>query len=311
MSVRTLIVMLVAIGCGGVATYGVFDVVLASRSKGDSAAILKTVRVVVSSVDIGLIGTKITEDMVELQEWPEDLLPDGVIYDKDLVVDQTLRVPVMKGELILSGKYGAGGGMAAIIDPGYRAFTIHTPSHSSGVAGFVMPGDTVDVLLTLKGDEKSDVPNAKTLLQNVKVLASDQMINAPEKNTIKMLKSVTLSVSPQQGLELGLAQSLGTLALMLRNKEDNLCIETSAITANDFGRLGKYAEEQVNSPNQDGPNTSDGRMGDVADASLDGRFAKRENRSAKPALIRTLRGLSPGEIYVPRVAPYNHLSTKK
>ena len=87
--------------------------------------------------------------------------------------------------------------MAAIVDPGYRAFTIHTPNHSAGVAGFVMPGDTVDVLLTR---DNPDIPGGSVttaLLQKVTVLASDQNINAPEANTIKTLKSVTLSVTPE------------------------------------------------------------------------------------------------------------------
>ena len=136
MSVRTLLVVLLAVGCGGIATYGMFSVVRSSRGNADATPIIETEQVAVLTIDVGLVGTKITEDMVRLQDWPKEYLPEGYITDLKDVVNETLRVPVRAGELLLKGKFGAGRGMAAIVDPGYRAFTIHTPNHSAGVAGF-------------------------------------------------------------------------------------------------------------------------------------------------------------------------------
>ena len=308
MSIRTLVVILLAIGCGGVATYGVFHVVQVAQGKSDATPIVETVPVVVSTIDVGLVGTKITSDMVELQEWPKDLQPPGVISDLSEVIDETLRVPVMKGELILTGKYGVGRGMAAIIDPGYRAFTIHTPNHSSGVAGFVMPGDTVDVLLTRDDDNIPGGSITTALLQNVKVLASDQMINAPEQNSIKTLKSVTLSVSPEEGKVLTLAQSGGTLTLMLRNKEDIARNEEGAITWRDIERSEKYAEEQLRQLQGDGVNQAD--PGNQMLTALPDSTLTQETKTRKPLKIRTLRGLSTGEIYTPRVPPVTHFTKK-
>ena len=251
MSVRTLLVVLLAVGCGGIATYGMFSVVRSSRGNADATPIIETEQVAVLTIDVGLVGTKITEDMVRLQDWPKEYLPEGYITDLKDVVNETLRVPVRAGELLLKGKFGAGRGMAAIVDPGYRAFTIHTPNHSAGVAGFVMPGDTVDVLLTR---DNPDIPGGSVttaLLQKVTVLASDQNINAPEANTIKTLKSVTLSVTPEEGKILTLAQSGGTLTLMLRNKEDLQMNDEVAITWKDIEAAEDYAEEQLNPPAQD------------------------------------------------------------
>ena len=305
MSVRTLLVVLLAVGCGGIATYGMFSVVRSSRGNADATPIIETEQVAVLTIDVGLVGTKITEDMVRLQDWPEEYLPEGYITDLKDVVNETLRVPVRAGELLLKGKFGAGRGMAAIVDPGYRAFTIHTPNHSAGVAGFVMPGDTVDVLLTR---DNPDIPGGSVttaLLQKVTVLASDQNINAPEANTIKTLKSVTLSVTPEEGKILTLAQSGGTLTLMLRNKEDLKMNDEVAITWKDIEAAEDYAEEQLNPPAQDTKQES--KL--VTDSDADDPVLPVETtlvvqrtkpKARKPLTIRTLRGLSIGEVHTPR-----------
>ena len=288
MSIRTLVVVLMALGCGGIATFGMFRVLQASRSDNDAAPIVETEQVVVLTVDVGLVGTKITGDMVALKNWPKDYLPAGCITNLEDVVGETLRVPVRAGELLLEGKYGLGRGMAAIVDPGYRAFTIHTPNHSAGVAGFVMPGDSVDVLLTRDDKEIPGGSITTALLQNVKVLASDQMINAPEQNTIKTLKSVTLSVSPEEGKILTLAQSGGTLTLMLRNKEDLKMTTNDAITWRNIQQYVNYAMEQ-----------SEHAAVELVSAKPEITDAPKQ-KSSKPLKIRTLRGLSTGEIYAPR-----------
>ena len=305
MSVRTLLVVLLAVGCGGIATYGMFSVVRSSRGNADATPIIETEQVAVLTIDVGLVGTKITEDMVRLQDWPKEYLPEGYITDLKDVVNETLRVPVRAGELLLKGKFGAGRGMAAIVDPGYRAFTIHTPNHSAGVAGFVMPGDTVDVLLTR---DNPDIPGGSVttaLLQKVTVLASDQNINAPEANTIKTLKSVTLSVTPEEGKILTLAQSGGTLTLMLRNKEDLQMNDEVAITWKDIEAAEDYAEEQLNPPAQD--TKQEGKL--VTDSDADDPVLPVETtlvvqrtkpKARKPLTIRTLRGLSIGEVHTPR-----------
>jgi pilus assembly protein CpaB len=302
MSVRTLLVVLLAIGCGGVATYGMFSIVASTRGSADATPIVETEQVAVLTIDVGLVGTTITSDMVKLQDWPKDYLPDGYITDLEEVIDETLRVPVRAGELLLRGKFGAGRGMAAIVDPGYRAFTIHTPNHSAGVAGFVMPGDTVDVLLTREDPEIPGGSVTTALLQNVKVLASDQNINAPEANTIKTLKSVTLSVTPDEGKILTLAQSGGTLTLMLRNKEDLQTAKDGAITWKDIEGSEAYAEEQMNQVLTSVIKESDSATTAISKLAEDS--VEVQEKTKQPLTIRTLRGLSIGEIQAHRSQPF-------
>jgi pilus assembly protein CpaB len=101
-----------------------------------------------------------------------------------------------------------------------RAFTIHTPSVASGVGGFILPGNKVDVLLTMEGKYGSITT---TLVQNLEILAVDQRIDAPADNRVdpNQLRSVTLLVTPDQAARLGLGQNKGALHLSLRNHEDN------------------------------------------------------------------------------------------
>ena len=168
-----------------------------------------------------------------------------------------------------------------------------------------MPGDTVDVLLTR---DNPDIPGGSVttaLLQKVTVLASDQNINAPEANTIKTLKSVTLSVTPEEGKILTLAQSGGTLTLMLRNKEDLQMNDEVAITWKDIEAAEDYAEEQLNPPAQDTKQESklvtDSDADDPVLPDETTLVVKRTKPPARKSLtIRTLRGLSIGEVHTPR-----------
>ena len=108
-----------------------------------------------------------------------------------------------------------------------RAVSIQTANISSGVTGFVMPNNKVDVLLTMHGMGGNNDPTGGgrtvTLLQNVTVLAVDQKIEAPteQKMDLKEMRAVTLLVTPQQAEQLDLGQNKGVLRLTLRNPLDD------------------------------------------------------------------------------------------
>jgi pilus assembly protein CpaB len=116
--------------------------------------------------------------------------------------------------------------MAALIPSGMRAFTILTPSLASGVGGFILPGNKVDVLLTLEGKRGSITT---TLVQNLEILAVDQQLDAPSDNRVdpKQLRSVTLLVTPEQASRLGLAHNKGALYLALRNHADDRLVHNA------------------------------------------------------------------------------------
>jgi pilus assembly protein CpaB len=148
---------------------------------------------------------------------------------------------IVAGEPILESKLASrdsGRGLAALIPEGMRAYTIQTSRVASNVAGFILPGNSVDVLLTLKGNynDTTGGGSTTTLLQAVEILAVDQRLDAPVDNKInpRELGSVTLLVTPEQAALLDLGQNMGTLTLSLRNPEDAAESLARPATVNDI-----------------------------------------------------------------------------
>jgi pilus assembly protein CpaB len=187
----------------------------------------EVVSVVVAAGDIPR-GQTLTADLLKTRDFPKDFVPAGAITKPEDAIDRTVAIPLSKEDAVLDNKVtpkGAGRGMAALIPRGMRAFTILVPNVASGVAGFMLPGNKVDVLLTLAANGPADLTgggSTTSLLQNVEILAVDQKIDAPSENRIdaKEMRSVTLLVTPNQANLLDLAQNRGLLHLALRNWED-------------------------------------------------------------------------------------------
>lgn len=231
MSIRTIVVLILAIICGVSSAAGVFML------RGPiTEAEIATVPVVVAARDISR-GAVVSTDQLTTQEWPADLVPANVIADISLVAERTAVVPITAGEPILGGKVtdsDSGRGLAALIPSGRRAYTIQTSSVGSNVAGFVLPGNRVDVLLTLRGgsEDTTGGGSSTTLLQAVEILAVDQKLDAPSGNPVEQLRSVTLLVTPEQASLLDLGHNMGTLALSLRNPSDISEADTKPATVN-------------------------------------------------------------------------------
>jgi pilus assembly protein CpaB len=193
-------------------------------------------------------GPPITSDFLKTRDVPRDLVPEGAITRLEDAVDRIAYGALVKEEQLLEAKLtprGAGRGMAALIPPGMRAFTIQTPSVAAGVAGFILPGNRVDVLLTVSSQSPNDQTGGgttTTLLQNVEILAVDQRVDAPADNKVdpKELRSVTLLVTPDHANKLDLGQNRGTLHLSLRNPEDHQPAVTRPTTLADL----RYHQEK-------------------------------------------------------------------
>jgi pilus assembly protein CpaB len=238
-SLRSVLILFLALAFGGSAAVGVSSVV---RGKNAAGKKVDTVPMVVASADIPR-GGMVTADMIKLRDFPKDLAPLGAIGRIEDALERSVIHPLVRDEPILDGKLapkGAGRGMAALIPKGMRAFTINSTGITSGVAGFVLPGNKVDVLMTINGgqgaEDKTGGGSTTTLLQNVEILAVDQKIDAPVDNKVdpNELRSVTLLVNPDQATLLDLGQAKGTLHLSLRNIEDNAPANTRPATFNDL-----------------------------------------------------------------------------
>ncbi|WP_240911473.1 Flp pilus assembly protein CpaB [Paludisphaera soli] len=234
---QTLAVVLVALGCGLAAVLGVRQAL-----KKPAPVAEATVPAVVAKASLRR-DQMLDASMVAVRDVPKDQAPAAGFASIEEAVGRTVSIPMLKGEFVVEPKLlpkGSRPGMAGMIKPGMRAFTILTPTFSSSLAGFLQPGNRVDVLLTSSsnGSQSADQSTSFTVLQNLELLAVHTMVDAttaekPANPTDS--RSVTLLVTPRQASILDLAQNKGTLHLALRNPTDETDAEGSTATLADLG----------------------------------------------------------------------------
>jgi pilus assembly protein CpaB len=306
MHIRTLLIGLLALVFGGSAAMGVY--ILFSQT-GERAESAKT-SIVFATVDLSR-GSGITEESVELRAWPKDLVPEGAITSLEDVLDRSVSIPFVKGEPVLESKLaapGAGRGMAALIPSGMRAVTIQTPNVATGMAGFILPGDRVDVLVTLSSagfDDSSGGAGTTTLLQNVEILAVDQRIQAPSENLVdpRELRSVTLLVTPAEAARLDLGQNKGTLSLTLRNPADTELGDMESATLAGL-RSPRKAGEDTFLDLLDDDNLAGGKSRETNSQILEPVSALKPNTPYVIPPIRTLRGSMSGAVQLQPIPIY-------
>lgn len=291
MSSRAIAALLLATVCGGSASVGLYLL----RTKAPQA--IDEVPVVVASQEIAR-GELIGDAVIATRQWPRALAPASALQDVQDVMGRTALIKLSPGEPILAEKLAdarSGRGLAALIPAGRRAYTIQTSHVASNVAGFVLPGNRVDVLLTLRGgrEESTGGGSSTTLLQAVEILAVDDQLEAPTGNRMdsQQLRSVTLLVTPDQASLLDLGQNMGTLSLSLRNPDDVAEAATEPATVN----VLRYTQ-RLPVPDLDG----DATPAEVQPEPLESSQRADEIAEARPriAQVRTLRGRHAGRILV-------------
>jgi pilus assembly protein CpaB len=178
------------------------------------------------------VGTIITADAIGYQQWPQELVQDAYFLegeaDMSKLLGTVVRNPITAGEPVTQGSLvspGDKGFLAAALTPGMRAITVPV-SAQSGVAGFVFPGDHVDMVLTqsVSGAEGQPLKASETILRNLRVLATDQSTTQDKaedgSTVVKAFRTVTLEVTPTIAEKVAVAQTIGTLSLSLRSLAD-------------------------------------------------------------------------------------------
>ena len=228
MPIRTIITLIVAALLGLAAVFLTRSYLGRQQAADAQQAVpTDTVTVVVASQPIGR-GVALTPSVLKVAHFPKAYVPVGSFRTVQEAtaggVRRALR-PIVANEPILPDRItGAGGraNLSATMTPGMRAVSFRS-NDVSGVAGFVLPGDRVDVLLTrsVPNPGGEEVTVTQVLANNIKVLGVDQDVNENlEKPTVA--RTITLEVTPAQAQSLSLAQSLGTVALALRHISDEL-----------------------------------------------------------------------------------------
>src|SRR5579862_797732 len=167
------------------------------------------------------VGTKIEEKDIKYVHYPSGDLPSGVFHRKDRLLGRGVVVPISRGELILTNKLAAenaGYGLPSLIPPGMRAVAVRV-NDTTGIAGFVLPGTRVDVLLTGNPDGANQ-QETTTVLENVAVLAAGQKLERNAAGEPQNTPVITLLVSPDDAQKLTLAANQGKIQLALRNPLD-------------------------------------------------------------------------------------------
>ncbi len=206
---------------------------------------------VVVAKDAIPIGTIITEDMVDKQPWPQHLVLDGfvVAHDRDTnVVGMVARSDFQAREPLILSKLGNpndGNFLAAALGQGMRAITVSVDA-ISGVAGYVFPGDHVDVLVTHATATVGGGPDAsEVLLQNIKVLATELRQG---NKTNAAPTTITLEVTPEEAQKIRLGERRGTLAIALRSLKDSE--QASAPTPTVVGDLSQMRAAKAGEINE-------------------------------------------------------------
>ncbi len=181
-------------------------------------------------------GMPISADNLREVAWPEQAIPAGTftsIAEATAGGKRIVLASIERNEPLLRVKItgpGQKATLSAVIQDGMRAVTVRV-NDVEGVAGFVLPGDHVDVLLTRQAERANGTNDV--VLQNTRVLAIDQLADdATDKPTIA--KAVTLEVDTIAAQKLALASSLGTLSLMLRRAGELHIAGTRRITTSDL-----------------------------------------------------------------------------
>ena len=177
---------------------------------------LNSASVVAAAMSIPF-ATKVEERHLKLVEMPEGLTPDGFFKSIDEVVGKVSTTNISRGEILVTERFRThttGSTLAALVNPNMRAVTVRVDD-VIGVAGFLLPGNTVDILASRKVSGKNRAIT-ETILQNIKVLAVDQTASS-ESNEPVIVRAVTLEMKPRQAEVLFQARTEGKIQLTLRN----------------------------------------------------------------------------------------------
>jgi len=204
-------------------------------------AAMPTVPAMVALKDIDY-GTKITPELVKIVQWPANSLPKGAITQASDMFEgpNAPRIALRSmaaNEIFLQGKVSGFGErpiMSRKVAEGMRAFSVRI-NDISGVAGFILPGDRVDVMLTRRAkDNEGGELATEYLLQNIVVLGVNQDFS-DNREEPQVAKSATLEVSPEDAQKLALGTQVGSLSLALRNYATTDDEKTKRIAAGDLG----------------------------------------------------------------------------
>ena len=179
------------------------------------------------------VGTLLTPEDFEWADWPERTVNPNYFTEEtdpdamERLTGSVVRTALFEDEPLMPQKIvqkGETGFMAALLRPGWRAISVEI-SPESASAGFILPDDRVDVILTQivevdTGSSKDDFTYTETILQNVRILAIDQTFTTIDGMPTITGSTATMELTPDQAERMATAQRSGALSLTLRSVAD-------------------------------------------------------------------------------------------
>jgi len=225
---RVFIVLALAIAAGGTFAFGTYRYM---QNVPAQTVSVPTSGVVVAVADLQL-GAELRREDLHVIQWPAGSVPAGAFTKPEDLIGRGLIQPVSANELFLPGKLApkeAGAGLPPVIAPGFRALSVRV-NDVIGVAGYVLPGNRVDVVATVNPTQQPNDVTSKVILTNVLVLASGTKIERDAKDNKPIsVNVVTMLVNPNEAERLTLASTEGKIQLALRNPMDQTAPQTPGI----------------------------------------------------------------------------------
>lgn len=193
----------------------------AARAVEATATRAEVTMIAVADVDLQW-GTPVTEEMVVLAPYPNDYLPEGHFTSVEEVIGRVTHKELRRNEPVLEFKLNPAGqttgGVAAVMAPEMRAMAVKVDDEI-GVAGFVKPGDRVDLLVAIQGQDSSQGDaTAKLVLEYRRILAiGTEMVRMGKEDEPRPVRVITLEVTPEEAEKLALATTQGKLRMVLRH----------------------------------------------------------------------------------------------
>lgn len=230
MRTRMLIVLALAVTVGGGLAYATYNMMQKAEPPAPAAA-TPAEPVVVAAADLSL-GDAITAEHLRVARFPKGESPEGSFANPGDVVGRSVVVAIVRNEPILTAKLApkeAGSGLPPAIPSGMRGVSVRV-NEVIGVAGYVLPGNHVDVIATASPTQQVQDTTTKVVLTNVPVLTAGTKLEQDQKDGKPMqVTVVTLLVTPEQAERLTLASTEGKVQLALRNPLDTGTPDTHGI----------------------------------------------------------------------------------
>ncbi len=245
MRTRSVVLLLVALGCGLIASVGITQAI-SRRGASSGSGTVETTEIFIALEDIAM-GDPITPQVLKLEEWPKDKVPNGAFSKLEDLEGRRPKTKIYAGSPILES-YLLGKGESVVdptehIPPGFRVVSVKV-DEVIGAGRLIRPGDRVDLLVFMQKNPAKGImeTGTRTILQDLKVFAVGSQFDLAETEGEESLvaRTVSLLVTPEQAEIVMLATELGSIRLVLRSPDDKDVVN---LTGSFPHELGKFFEQ--------------------------------------------------------------------